>query len=93
MERRDGERPDGERREPAPPAAEILDVRGLLCPIPVLRAAARLRDLPAGARVEVVGDDPAIVEDLPVWCRRTGNRLVTLERNGELVRCVVEKVG
>ena len=70
---------------------ESLDVRGLLCPIPILRTAQRLRDLPAGTRLEVVGDDPGIVEDMPVWCEETGNRLVELVRDGELVRCLVEK--
>ena len=72
---------------------ESLDVRGLLCPIPILRTAQRIRDLPAGARLEVVGDDPGIVEDMPVWCEETGNRLVEMERTGELVRCLVEKAG
>jgi tRNA 2-thiouridine synthesizing protein A len=80
-----------ERRDPAPPTTELLDVRGLLCPIPVLRTAQRFRDLPPGARLEVVGDDPAMVEDMRVWCERTGNRLVMLERDGDVVRCVVEK--
>ena len=70
---------------------EILDVRGLLCPIPILRTASRMRDLPAGALLEVVGDDPGIVEDMPVWCTQTGNRLLGLERDGALVRCRVEK--
>lgn len=72
-------------------AADRLDVRGLLCPIPILRTAQRMRTLPAGARLEVVGDDPGIVEDMPVWCEETGNRLLGLEREGDLVRCVVEK--
>ena len=83
-----------ERRDPAPPPAiETLDVRGLLCPIPVLRTAQRMRGLPPGARLEVVGDDPAIVEDMPVWCERTGHRLLRLDRDGDVVRCVVEKSG
>ena len=72
---------------------QSLDVRGLLCPIPILRTAQRMRDLPAGARLEVVGDDPGIVEDMPVWCEETGNRLVEMGREGELVRCLVEKAG
>jgi len=70
---------------------EHLDVRGMLCPIPVIRTAARMRELPAGARLEVLGDDPAITEDMPVWCERTGNPLISMEQKGTLVRCVVEK--
>lgn len=70
---------------------ETLDVRGLLCPIPILRTASRMRGLPPGARLEVVGDDLGIVEDMPVWCEETGNRLLGLEREGTLVRCLIEK--
>ena len=90
MERGDEESQRSRPQQPAA-AAERLDVRGLLCPIPVIRTAQRMRDLPAGARLEVVGDDPAIVEDMPVWCERSGNRLIGLEREGELVKCVVQK--
>jgi tRNA 2-thiouridine synthesizing protein A len=72
---------------------ELLDVRGLLCPIPILRTAKRMRELPAGACLEVLGDDPAIVEDMPAWCAETGHALLGLERDGELVRCLVEKAG
>ena len=71
--------------------AESLDVRGLLCPIPILRTAQRMRGMAAGEQLEVIGDDVGIVEDMPVWCEQTGNRLVLLVREGEVVRCVVEK--
>ena len=74
------------------PPTDRLDVRGLLCPIPILRTAQRMRTMTAGARLEVVGDDPGIVEDMPVWCEETGNRLLGLQREGDLVTCVVEKV-
>jgi len=74
-----------------PDGIEILDVRGTLCPVPILLTAKRMRDLPPGARLEVVGDDLGIVEDMPVWCEETGHRLIGLEREGELVRCLVEK--
>ena len=47
----------------------------------------------AGEQLEVIGDDIGIVEDMPVWCEETGNRLVLLTREGDVVRCVVEKVG
>ena len=77
--------------DPTNDSIELLDVRGLLCPIPILRTAQRMRGLRPGARLEVVGDDPGIVEDMPVWCEETGNRLIGLERDGELVRCVVQK--
>jgi tRNA 2-thiouridine synthesizing protein A len=68
-----------------------LDVTGTFCPLPILLAAREMLRLAAGDRLEIVGDDPAILEDMPVWCERAGHRLVEIaERNGTIVS-VVEK--
>ena len=73
------------------PVLDRLDTRGTFCPIPILLTARRMKTLSAGEQLEVVGDDPGIVEDMPVWCEETGNRLCEMERKGQEVRCVVEK--
>ena len=69
----------------------LLDTRGTFCPVPILMTARRIKQLSAGEQLEVVGDDPGIVADMPVWCEETGNVLISLEREGEEVRCLVEK--
>jgi tRNA 2-thiouridine synthesizing protein A len=45
-----------------------LDTTGLLCPLPVLKAAKRLRAMPSGATLKVTADDPAAVIDIPHFC-------------------------
>jgi tRNA 2-thiouridine synthesizing protein A len=55
---------------------EILDVKGLLCPIPVLKARKVLARLPAGALLRVEATDPAAVIDFPHFCNETGHELV-----------------
>lgn len=50
-------------------AAEVLDCRGQRCPIPVIRLARRLPDLPIGSVLRVLADDPAAGNDIPAWCR------------------------
>lgn len=73
---------------------DVLDVRGTFCPLPVLLTERELRKLPPGARVTVLGDDPAIHGDLPAWCAETGHRLVELEElAGGDIRFVVQKAG
>jgi tRNA 2-thiouridine synthesizing protein A len=70
-----------------------LDVLGTFCPLPILLAAREMMRLAAGDRLEVVGDDPAILEDMPVWCERAGHRLVEIaEREGKIIS-LVEKGG
>ncbi len=68
-----------------------LDVIGLFCPLPILLAAREMRKLQPGDLLEVVGDDPAIREDMPVWCERAGHRLVEMEDEEGKIRSLVEK--
>lgn len=75
-----------------PDDGPFLDLRGLFCPLPVLLAERALADLPPGARVTAIGDDPAIHGDVPAWCAETGHRLVELtELEAKEIRFVVEK--
>lgn len=68
-----------------------LDVTGTLCPLPILLAAREMRKLQPGDLLEVVGDDPGIREDLPIWCERAGHRLLEMEEEGGRIRSLVEK--
>jgi len=58
---------------------ESLDARGLLCPLPVIRTQDRVRDLPVGARLEVVATDAGALQDIPAWCRVHGHELLGAE--------------
>ncbi|HKS98201.1 MAG TPA: sulfurtransferase TusA family protein [Rugosimonospora sp.] len=51
---------------------DVLDCRGQRCPLPVIALARRLPDLPVGAVVRVLADDPAAANDIPAWCRMRG---------------------
>jgi tRNA 2-thiouridine synthesizing protein A len=61
------------------PAMEFdhdIDALGLLCPLPVLKAAKRLRAMAPGEVLRLRADDPAAVVDVPHFCRETGNDLI-----------------
>ena len=53
-----------------------LDARGLLCPLPVLKARRRLAALRAGAVLRVLADDPAARIDMPHFCREAGHEFL-----------------
>ena len=57
--------------------SDTLDARGLLCPLPVLKARKRLMALPAGAALELWADDPAAVIDVPHFCAESGHELLS----------------
>jgi tRNA 2-thiouridine synthesizing protein A len=61
-------------------AAEIYDLRGLTCPLPVLKAKKRLSGMKAGSLLWLETTDPLAVIDVPVFCRESGHRLMETER-------------
>lgn len=69
----------------------MLDVRGLRCPLPVLKANKALRGLAAGDALEVLATDPAAEKDFAAFAQETGHALLVSERNGEELRFVLRK--
>ena len=63
-----------------------LDVRYLLCPMPVIRTQDAVSKLAAGERLEVVCTDPGALNDVPAWCRINGHTVLeSREQGGEII--------
>lgn len=73
------------------PERRFLDVTGHFCPLPVLLSAREIRQLVPGDLLEVVGDDPTMLEDMPVWCERAGHRLVEIAEEAGKIRVLIER--
>lgn len=71
----------------------VLDVQGLSCPLPVLKANKALRGLPPGARLTVLATDPASVKDFSAFCRETGHELISFAESAGVYRFVLRKRG
>ena len=65
------------------------DASGLLCPLPVLRANRKLRELPVGGLLTVRATDPAAEQDFPAYCKQTGHELVSSRREGDTLIFVI----
>jgi tRNA 2-thiouridine synthesizing protein A len=62
----------------------ILDLRGLRCPQPVLRAKKALRNVPVGGTLVMECTDPLTVIDVPHFVNQTGHALSAQTRDGDL---------
>lgn len=71
--------------------ALIVDVRGLQCPLPVLKTAKRMKPLPPGAAVVVLTTDPMAAIDVPHFCREEGHRLVAATKEAGGMRFEIVK--
>lgn len=68
-----------------------LDARGLLCPLPVLKARKRLQGMAIGEVLRVLATDPAAVIDIPHFCAESGHELLEQQDAGEAQAYLIRK--
>ena len=73
-------------------ADATLDTFGLLCPMPIIKTAQKMKELKVGQVLEVLATDPGIKEDMPAWCRATGNEYLGLEEERGEYRVYIRKL-
>ena len=71
--------------------AQTLDLKGLSCPLPIVKTAQAMKTLASGDLVEVFATDPGSVADFAAWAKSTGNALVESGETGGVYRYVVRK--
>lgn len=69
-----------------------LDLKGLSCPVPIVKTAKAVRELAAGDLIEALATDPGSVADFAAWCRSTGNELVEEREQDGVYRFVIRKL-
>lgn len=72
--------------------SKTLDLKGLLCPIPIVKMAKGIKEVEVGQLLEAYATDPGVMADIPAWCRSTGNELVTLEKIDKQFHFVVRRL-
>ncbi len=71
--------------------AQIVDARGLSCPMPIVKTAQAVRALASGAVVELIATDPGSTKDVAAWCRATGNELIDQSTTGAVYSFVIRR--
>lgn len=51
----------------------VVDSRGRRCPLPVIDLARKITEIPIGAVIAVIADDPAARYDVAAWCQMRGH--------------------
>jgi len=73
------------------PEYQMLDLKGLKCPLPALLARRHLMRAVAGATVLVLTDDPMAPIDVPHMCRNEGFEVLAVEREGDVAQLTLRK--
>lgn len=74
-------------------ATETLDVKGLNCPMPILKAKKAIKSMKSGDKLEVLSTDPGSAQDFVSFCRSTGNELLEAGDKDGVYRFLILKSG
>jgi tRNA 2-thiouridine synthesizing protein A len=72
---------------------QLLDTRGLSCPLPVLKARKRLLGMAPGERLRVLATDPKAPGDFRLYCAESGHKLVEERQEGQDFILLLERAG
>ena len=64
-------------------ATVVVDARGLLCPMPIVKTAKAMKGLAAGEVLKVIATDRGSIADIPAWAETTGNQLLEWHEEGD----------
>lgn len=71
----------------------ILDVKGLTCPMPVLKTKKAIDGMGSGQTLEVIATDPASKADIPAFLSRLGHELVEADEKDGIFSFLIKKNG
>lgn len=70
-----------------------LDARRLLCPMPVIKAQNKIKELAVGDTLEMTCTDPGVLHDIPAWCKVNGHRVLSAEKIDRDIIITIEVMG
>jgi tRNA 2-thiouridine synthesizing protein A len=69
-----------------------LDLKGLLCPLPMVRVSQNITKIPVGGVIKAIATDPGSLADIPSWARTTGNEVIKTDRQDKDIIFYVKRV-
>lgn len=69
-----------------------LDLKGLLCPLPMVKVSQNIGNVPVGGVIRAVATDPGAMADIPAWAASTGNEVLSANKEGSEFVFLVKRV-
>lgn len=70
---------------------QVLDAKGLNCPLPVLRTKVMLNRMQPGEVLRVEATDPHATIDFRAWCARTGHEIISITEDGPVIEFLIRR--
>ena len=72
--------------------AKVMDLKGLACPMPVVKVSKGIKEVEVGEVIEAISTDPGSLTDFPAWARTSGNEIIDTQQNGDEIKFKIKRL-
>ena len=70
---------------------KTLDLKGLACPMPVVKVSKGIKEIDVGQVLKAVTTDPGSLTDFPAWAKTSGNEILKSEQDGSEIYFYIQR--
>ena len=72
--------------------AKVLDLKGLACPMPIVKVSKGIKEVEVGQIIEAQTTDPGSLTDFPAWAKTSGNEIVKTDQEEKLIKFFIKRL-
>jgi len=72
-------------------ADKVMDLKGLPCPMPVVKISKGIKEVQVGQIVQAITSDPGALADFPAWAKTSGNEILKTEQEGRITNFYIRR--
>jgi tRNA 2-thiouridine synthesizing protein A len=73
-------------------ADKVMDLKGLPCPMPVVKVSKGIKEVEVGQVIEAITTDPGALSDFPAWAKTSGNQILETIQGDGVIRFYIKRV-
>ena len=73
-------------------ADKVMDLKGLPCPMPVVKVSKGIKDVEVGQVIEALTSDPGALADFPAWAKTSGNEILDTIQEDGIIRFFIKRI-
>jgi tRNA 2-thiouridine synthesizing protein A len=73
-------------------ADKVMDLKGLPCPMPVVKVSKGIKEVEVGQILEAQTSDPGALADFPAWAKTSGNEIIKTDQSDGLITFYIKRV-
>jgi TusA-related sulfurtransferase len=71
--------------------AKVMDLKGLACPMPVVKVSKGIKEVEMGEVIEAITTDPGSLTDFPAWAKTSGNEIIKTDQEGDTIKFYIKR--